>query len=122
MNPQLAQDDDGFDLRSIHSRDSLDDLDSPTTKPQNKKDEEAALDLERGAFGGGSGLGGMGSVGAPDRGRSPAAGPSQSAGRTRPPRESLDGETIFAVGDDMEWSEGEPEEDGGEADKMVKRT
>lgn len=61
----------------------------------------------------------MGSVGAPaERGRSPNA-----AAQTRP-RESLDGETIFAVGDeDDEWNEGEPEEEeGGEADKMVKRT
>lgn len=38
------------------------------------------------------------------------------------PRESLDGETIFAVGDDgVEWSEGEEEDDDG-ADETRKLT
>jgi hypothetical protein len=139
---QLAQDDDGFEIRSIHSRDSLDDLDSPDGEPRKGSKQADDLDLERAAFssgGGSSGLGGMGTVGsAAERSRSPniaaaAAGVGAGVGLaggvaaqketgTRLPRESLDGETIFAVGDeDEDWNEGEPEEEGGEMDKMVRR-
>lgn len=134
---QLAQDDDGFEIRSIHSRDSLDDLDSPDGDPRKNKNDD--LDLERAAFGGhsstsGGGLGGMGSVGNPaERSRSPnpttaavgsaIGGAAAKETGTRLPRESLDGETIFAVGDeDDDWNEGEPEEEGGEGDKMMKRS
>lgn len=77
----------------------------------------------------------MGSVGgAAERSRSPntatiaggAAAGGAAAKETggRLPRESLDGETIFAVGDEDEddWNEGVPEDEGGEGDKMVRRS
>ncbi|KPI38127.1 Membrane protein PTM1 [Cyphellophora attinorum] len=114
MSDELAQEDDGFDLRSVHSRDSLDDLDSPDD-PNNAKRREAELDLERDTFGGSS-------TAEANRGA-----PSKPLGQHPPsskPRQSLDGETIFAVGDeDAEWSEGEPEdEDDGEGKRMVKKS
>jgi hypothetical protein len=98
----------------VHSRDSLDDLDSPDD-PNNAKRRDAELDLERDTFGGSS---------TAEANRSAPANPLGQHPPLSKSRQSLDGETIFAVGDeDAEWSEGEPEdEDGSEGKRMVKRS
>jgi hypothetical protein len=52
----------------------------------------------------------------------PPSKPTTKSNVTRDiPRESLDGETMFAVGEDGEdrWSEDEDDQDGGEAKKLV---
>lgn len=67
----------------------------------------------------------MGSLATPaERSASKSPGPNPLAQHPPSrPRESLDGETIFAVGDeDGEWSEGEPEDDGDESKGMVRRS
>lgn len=101
---QLAQDDDGFEIRSI--ADSLSD-----DEEQGRKDEQRAVPPTGGAS---TSLSDTLNASAP-RNASPAPA-LQNSSRAPPPRvrESFDGETIFAVGDDgIEWSEGE-EEDGSD--------
>ncbi|EHY52660.1 Membrane protein ptm1 [Exophiala dermatitidis] len=104
MSDELAQEDDGFEIRSI--RDSFSD------------DEEAARkDREQTASpAGGASSSVTDAVNvSPLSNQSPAAA-EQNSKKEAPhpprPRESLDGETIFAVGDDgVEWSDGEEESD-----------
>lgn len=100
----MAQDDDGFEIRSI--ADSLSD-----DEEQGRKDEQRAVPPTGGAS---TSLSDTLNASAP-RNASPAPA-LQNSSRAPPPRvrESFDGETIFAVGDDgIEWSEGE-EEDGSD--------
>lgn len=99
----MAQDDDGFEIRSI--ADSFSD-----------DEETARKDHERevGPTGGAS-TSLTDAVNISPRKASPAPA-LQNNSRAPPnpprPRESLDGETIFAVGDDgIEWSDGEEESD-----------
>lgn len=82
MSDELAQDDDGFEIRSL--ADSLDEEEGRTPD-----DRVAVPD------------------GAPDRGISPNTASNASAAAPSPRlRESLDGETIFAVGEDGDkWSD-----------------
>lgn len=56
----------------------------------------------------------------------PAGKSSKAANDSLPPaarpRESLDGETMFAVGDDgMEWSDGSDDDDDDEGRKLTKK-
>ena len=108
---QLAQDDDGFEIRSI--ADSLDDEDDDEEAA--RKDHERALPPT-----GGASTSVMDSLAQePPPLRKPSAAPAlQNSSQAPPPiapprsRMSLDGETIFAVGDEGgEWSDGEEESD-----------
>ncbi|KAL9059980.1 MAG: hypothetical protein Q9162_000830 [Coniocarpon cinnabarinum] len=104
MSEELAQDDEGFEIASV--RDSLDDMDDDDTRT-------AAED------------GGWGKQGPPvnKAGRSnghaeeplPAPTPQRPPGAMRPSADNLDGETIFAVGEDGDRSseEGDDEERQG---------
>ena len=94
MSDEIAQDDDGFEIRSL--ADSLDEEDPMGPSPQGVPQH-----------------GGQASVGA--RGLSP--NPQKAV---RKERESLDGETIFAVGEEGErWSDSE---DDGDEDGKQKLT
>ncbi|KEF53115.1 uncharacterized protein A1O9_11023 [Exophiala aquamarina CBS 119918] len=112
MSDELAQDDDGFEIRSI--ADSLSD-----DEEQARKDEERAVPPSGDAS---TSLSNAVNI-APPRKSSPAPA-QQNSSRAPPPRprESLDGETIFAVGDDgMEWSEGEEEDDTDDETRKLNR-
>ncbi|KIW11985.1 hypothetical protein PV08_09259 [Exophiala spinifera] len=104
MSDELAQDDDGFEIRSI--ADSLSDDEEAA-----RKDHERDVSPPGGAS---SSLTDAVNV-SPPRKASPA--PALQNSSREPPnpprvRESLDGETIFAVGDDnIEWSDGEEDSD-----------
>lgn len=105
---QIAQDDDGFEIASL-GRDSFDiDLEDPTAETEN-----------------GYGNGGLYASNKPPPGydaprdhrrdASPLPAPVPTKPRAAPlPRESLDGETIFAVGDEVSDDEEGEEEDVGE--------
>jgi hypothetical protein len=92
--------------------DSMDDLTpSPTNDPESgasRKDFERAVSPSGGA-----------ATSLTDQASTRALRKTSPAPK---PRESLDGETIFAVGDDgVEWSEGEAEDDA-DADETRKLT
>ena len=107
FSSQLAQDDDGFEIRSI--ADSLSD-----------DEEQARKDIDRSVppSGGASTSLADAISTEPNRPQASNSLPQNTSKAPQPPpqstrpRESLDGETIFAVGDDgIEWSEGEDESD-----------
>ncbi|OCT45012.1 Membrane protein PTM1 [Cladophialophora carrionii] len=110
MSDELAQDDDGFEIRSI--ADSLDDEDEEAAR----KDQERAVPPT-----GGASTTVMDSLAQePPPARKPSPAPAlQNSSQAPPPirappqsRMSLDGETIFAVGDEGgEWSDGEDSDD-----------
>ena len=100
MSDELAQDDDGFEIRSIHSRDSLDDLsdDDPEAAAARKAEERAVSPS------GGAATTLTGTFNPPTSTRKREEAPN---------RDSFDGETIFAVGDDgVEFSDDEDERKG----------
>lgn len=97
---QIAQEDDGFEIASV--RDSLDDLDAEElgSRPS---------DMRHGSF---TAPNGANKNRSPPRHDSPLPAP-QPQRLARPPRESMEGETLFAVGeDDDKFSESEDEEHG----------
>lgn len=100
----MAQDDDGFEIRSI--ADSLSDDEEAA-----RKDHEREVSPAGGAS---TSLTDAVNI-SPARKASPAPAlqnSSRAPPNPLPPRESLDGETIFAVGDDnLEWSDGEEDSD-----------
>ena len=110
MLPQLAQEDDGFEIRSI--ADSFDEDDEEVAR----KDHERAVPPTGGAST--TMMDSMASEPPPARKPSPAPA-LQNSSQVPPPigappqsRMSLDGETIFAVGDEGgEWSDGEDSDD-----------
>jgi len=112
MSQQLAQDDDGFEIRSI--ADSLSD-----DEEQGRKDEPRAIPPSGGAS---TSLSDAVNI-APPRKTSPSPAIQNNSKAPPPrPRESLDGETIFAVGDDgIEWSEGEEEDDTDDETRKLNR-
>ncbi|OAL21157.1 hypothetical protein AYO20_11413 [Fonsecaea nubica] len=123
MSDELAQDDDGFEIRSI--ADSIDDDDEEAANA--RKDQERAVPPS----GGGAATSITDAIAhEPSGARRPSPAPAlqnstQGAPPSKPPnppqpRMSLDGETIFAVGDDgIEWSEGEDEDSDDERKKLT---
>lgn len=103
MSDELAQDDEGFEIADFGAED--DDEDDPENAAARKGDRTQP------------GQEGPRYDPAPS-----AAAPSKPASKAAPPRESLDGETIFAVGEDNDrWSDDESEEErGGLVKKQAK--
>ncbi|EKG15660.1 Transmembrane receptor eukaryota [Macrophomina phaseolina MS6] len=97
MSDEIAQDDEGFEIASL--RDSLDEEDRGPNDPPAYDPAPTRSNIS-----------------GPDRTESPLPAPKPQ----RPshlPRESLDGDTIFAVGDDDKWSDDDLDsQDGGRAD------
>lgn len=93
---QLAQDDDGFEIRSFGS--ALDEEDALAAPEANAQ---------------------------PEQGRDLSPVPPKPVPTAPRQRESLDGETIFAVGEDGDkWSDDEEESqrNSGERERLTKRT
>lgn len=91
MSDEIAQDDEGFEIASL--RDSLDEEEGPSTNPPAydpapRSNRNASQNANR------------------DISPLPAPKPQKPM---PPPRESLDGDTIFAVGEDDKWSDDEME-------------
>ncbi|KAF2873695.1 lung seven transmembrane receptor-domain-containing protein [Massariosphaeria phaeospora] len=103
MSDEIAQDDEGFEIASM--RDSLDEEDGGSDNPPAY--DPAPRHNESRRF---------------DRDTSPLPAPKPQKPIV-PPRESLDGDTIFAVGEDDKWSddEVEPAEDGDENSRLTNR-
>ncbi|KAL1628623.1 Membrane protein ptm1 [Neofusicoccum ribis] len=97
MSDELAQDDDGFEIASLDG--SIDEEDHDSSLPP------AYDPAPR-------------SANAPNRHNTESPLPAPKPQRPSSlPRESLDGDTIFAVGDDDKWSDDELDsQDGGRAD------
>lgn len=97
MSDELAQDDEGFEIASI--RDSFDEEDhGPNDPPAYDPAPTRSHNV------------------GPDRMDSPLPAPKPQR-HSNLPRESLDGDTIFAVGDDDKWSDDDLDsQDGGRAD------
>lgn len=89
MSDELAQDDDGFEIRSL--ADSLDSEDRMGRIPDEERTSTPTPN---------------------ERGLSPKPAKKSSPNVTSPiPRESLDGETIFAVGEEVDrWSDSEEDD------------
>lgn len=85
---QIAQDDEGFEIASL--RDSLDEEEGPGDQPPSYNSASGAHGIARNA--------------------SPLPAPQPQKPIVRP-RESLDGDTIFAVGEDDKWSDDDDEDD-----------
>lgn len=106
---QIAQDDDGnFEFRSIGglSDDEDDDLESSA---QRKLQERAVSP------------GGPASTSVTDQAFAPPPRKEQSSNPAPArPRESLDGETIFAVGEGEEWSDAD-DSDAGEHGRLTRK-
>ena len=102
---QIAQDDDGnFEIRSIAG---LSDEDDDPSKDDEEAQRYARLEERAAPPSGGAATSISATLPGPSRhleSQTKAAPPSR-------PRESLDGETMFAVGEDGEWSDGEEEGD-----------
>ncbi|KAJ4362377.1 Membrane protein ptm1 [Neocucurbitaria cava] len=104
MSDEIAQDDEGFEIASL--RDSLDEEDDPEGHPPaydpvSSRRNNNARDV------------------------SPLPAP-QAQKPIVPPRESLDGDTIFAVGEDDKWSDDElepasPREADNESSRLTSR-
>jgi hypothetical protein len=102
---QIAQDDEGFEIASL--RDSLD-------EEEGRSDNPPAYDpapRHRSPSAGGRF----------DRNVSPLPAP-QAQKPIVPPRESLDGDTIFAVGEDDKWSDDELEPASPQGDERARLT
>ena len=111
MHLQIAQDDEGFEIASV--RDSLDfdqedleggGLSTPGLKPS---DRPPAYDAPRGSSN--------------NRDVSPLPAPVPQKPNSTLPRESLDGETIFAVGEEGDKSDDDDESYGGEGSRLAGR-
>ncbi|KAF2743531.1 hypothetical protein M011DRAFT_410320 [Sporormia fimetaria CBS 119925] len=107
MSDEIAQDDDGFEIASL--RDSLDSEEGrgdhpPAYDPAPRHQSPPGVHFDRNA--------------------SPLPAP-RAQKPVVPPRESLDGETIFAVGEDDKWSDDESElaspNNGGESARLTTR-
>ncbi|KAF2157198.1 ER membrane protein [Myriangium duriaei CBS 260.36] len=97
MSDEIAQDDEGFEIASM--RDSLD-FEPDDLEGGKHNGEPPAYDAPRG---GSSAL----------RGTSPLPAPTPQKPISSIPRESLDGETIFAVGDEVDKSDDESDDEHG---------
>ncbi|KAF2468707.1 uncharacterized protein BDR25DRAFT_230241 [Lindgomyces ingoldianus] len=108
MSDEIAQDDEGFEIASL--RDSLDEEEGPSSHPP-------AYDPAPRHRSPGHGQGF-------NRDISPLPAPKPQK-PVVPPRESLDGDTIFAVGEDDKWSDDEIEPasptDGDERTRLTSR-
>ncbi|KAF2727319.1 integral membrane protein [Polyplosphaeria fusca] len=108
MSDEIAQDDEGFEIASL--RDSLDEEEGGSDRPP-------AYDPAPRTQGGQS-------AGGFNRGVSPLPAPKPQK-PVIPPRESLDGDTIFAVGEDDKWSDDEVEpaspSDGDERARLTRK-
>ncbi|KAF1815429.1 hypothetical protein P152DRAFT_185273 [Eremomyces bilateralis CBS 781.70] len=103
MSDEIAQDDEGFEIASMRS--SLDEEDGGYSHNESTGQQfEGLRSTPAGA-----------SV---DRSRSPLPAPKPQRPATLP-RESLDGETIFAVGDEDKWSDDEDDEGHGDESKRL---
>ncbi|KAF2762557.1 hypothetical protein EJ05DRAFT_459313 [Pseudovirgaria hyperparasitica] len=94
MSDEIAQDDEGFEIASL--RDSLDDVDDDDDLEGHAANRPPAYDPVRSS--------------GHRRDESPLPAP-QPTKPVPPPRESLDGDTIFAVGEEDKWSDDEMDED-----------
>ena len=92
---QLAQDDDGFEIASL--RDSFDEEDNPSDNPPAYDPVPRATRSDSQPI---------------NRDVSPLPAPKPQK-PIPPPRESLDGDTIFAVGEDDKWSDDEDDDEAG---------
>ncbi|KAF2453669.1 lung seven transmembrane receptor-domain-containing protein [Lineolata rhizophorae] len=133
MSDEIAQDDEGFEIASV--RDSFDE-ESGSTTPQPKKNTTPSSS-NTGTDGGlppPPYSAAAGSSAAPDhaaassssapphpRDVSPLPAPKPQK-PVPPPRESLDGDTIFAVGEEDKWSDDEDEDDGSRAGERERLT
>jgi hypothetical protein len=95
---QLAQDDEGFEIADFGAEESGDDEEEGRGGDRTQPGQEGPR-------------------------YDPPSKPVTKSNVTRDiPRESLDGETIFAVGEDGDrWSEDEEHEDNGEDEKLVEK-
>lgn len=109
---QIAQDDDGFEIRSM--RDSLDDSDLENGNPKVTPPDSGPSSTGT-ADGLNVAAGSAASRSGPPHHRSVSPLPAPKPQRpTSLPRASLDGETIFAVGEDEDkWSDSEDGEREG---------
>lgn len=89
MSDEIAQDDEGFEIASL--RDSFDEEEGPSDRPPAYDPAPRHNNVSGNSF---------------NRDVSPLPAPKPQK-PVVPPRESLDGETIFAVGDDDKWSDDE---------------
>jgi hypothetical protein len=115
MRIQLAQDDEGFEINSV--RDSLDDsdLENGDSRPKVRTPSDSVPS----STGSGEGAGRSSAPPPYDRHRDESPLPAPKPTKPAPlPRESLDGDTIFAVGEDEDkWSDDEG--DGEEREGLV---
>ncbi|TKX24876.1 membrane protein PTM1 [Elsinoe australis] len=93
MSDEIAQDDEGFEIASI--RDSLD-FENDDLEGGKPAGEPPAYDAPRGSA---------------NRGVSPLPAPTPQKPVSSLPRESLDGDTIFAVGDELDKSDDESDDE-----------
>ncbi|ORY17083.1 lung seven transmembrane receptor-domain-containing protein [Clohesyomyces aquaticus] len=91
MSDEIAQDDEGFEIASL--RDSLDEEEGPSDHPPAYDPAPRHRPSDNQGF---------------NRDVSPLPAPKPQK-PVVPPRESLDGDTIFAVGEDDKWSDDEVE-------------
>lgn len=109
---QIAQDDDGFEIASIRdSMDMDDDLEAMGGSGSGSK-QPPAYDAPR------SGGGDASRSANPMRDASPLPAP-QPTKPSHLPRESLDGETIFALGDEGGFTDDEDDDDVGESKRLT---
>ncbi|KAF2111398.1 lung seven transmembrane receptor-domain-containing protein [Lophiotrema nucula] len=99
MSDEIAQDDEGFEIASM--RDSLDEEEGASDRPPAYDPAPRAHNTS--------------SAGGFNRDVSPLPAPKPQK-PVIPPRESLDGDTIFAVGEDDKWSDDEDMEPASPAD------
>lgn len=108
MSDEIAQDDEGFEIASL--RDSLDEEEGSSSNPPAY---DPAPRQHRSASGNAN------------RDVSPLTAPTPQKPIARP-RESLDGDTIFAVGEDDKWSDDEDMEpaspDGDERRGLTRKS
>ncbi|KAF2188877.1 hypothetical protein K469DRAFT_564030 [Zopfia rhizophila CBS 207.26] len=106
MSDEIAQDDEGFEIASL--RDSFDDEEGPSSNPPAYDPAPRHRSPSQGF----------------NRDVSPLPAPKPQK-PVVPPRESLDGDTIFAVGEDDKWSDDEVEPasptDGDERARLTRK-
>jgi len=103
MSDEIAQDDEGFEIASL--RDSLDEEEGTDGRPPSYSPASGSHNNARDA--------------------SPLPAP-QPQKPIVPPRESIDGDTIFAVGEDDKWSDGDDDDEaesprGDESSRLTGR-